>query len=362
MDNQENSESNFNIRNDKKKGRIKLPVKVEAFLSNHVEKLQVSYFNLILTVALAVVLMFIVAFCVFNANLKGEEQVMVPNVVGLDLGDALLEMQQKELYQKVQFRYTDTDDAGKILSQNPEAGAIVKAGRRIDIVVSKGMVLSKVENYVGENFDDVKIKLQTMFTGASRQLVTLADPSYKTDESPVGTILAQEPAEGTPISTHVTLKLLVSKGSKTESVNVPNLVGLSVKKIYSQLESSKVIFDFTSHVADSTKNEKVGTVTEQQTFDSTTVRPYTHCKADFALEEAVSTDEKKPVLGVFSAKTTKFPFAVEMTLQATKDGESKNLLTFKHFGGSVTIPYEVEQGTELSLIVNGKAVSKQLVN
>ena len=357
----ENQENNGKLGGGEKKSG-KLPVKVEAFLSNHVEKLQASSFNLLLTVVAAIIVMFVVAFCVFNLNLKGEEQVMVPNVVGLDLGDALLEMQQKELYQKVQFRYTDSDDAGKILSQNPEAGAIVKAGRRIDIVVSKGMVLSKVENYVGENYDDVKIKLQTMFTGASRQLITLADPSYKTDEAPVGTILAQEPPEGTPISSHVTLKLLVSKGTLSESVRVPSLVGLSVKKIYSQLESSKVIFDFSSHVADSSKNEKAGTVTEQQAFDSQTVRPYTHCKADFAVEEDVATDGKKPVLGVFSAKTTKFPFAVKMTLQADKDGESKKLVTFMHFGGSVTLPFEVEQGTELSLVVNGKAVSKQLVN
>lgn len=353
MDNQENTEN---------KERGAKPGKAGLFISSHVEKLQASSFNLLLTVAAAIVVMFIVAFCVFNANLKGEEQVMVPNVVGLDLGDALLEMQQKELYQKVQFRYTDSDDAGKILSQSPEAGTITKAGRRINLVVSKGMILNKIENYVGENFDDVKIKLQTMFNGSTKQLIVLSDPSYKTDEAPAGTILAQNPPEGTPISTPVTLKLLVSKGSEYETTKVPNLVGLSVGKIYSQMESSKVIFDFSTHAADSSKGERAGTVTQQQSFESQFVRAYTHCAADFALEETVSTDGKKPVVGVFSARTTKFPFAVDMVLMAEKDGKQSRLVTFKHFGGAVTVPYEVEQGTTVSLVVKDKVVAKELVN
>lgn len=357
MDNHENNSPAGTQAYKSKRGG-----KVAEFVSSHVEKLQVSSFNLLLTVIVAIVLMVIVAFAVFSANLKGEEQVMVPNVVGLDLGDALLEMQQKELYQKVQFRYTDSDDAGKILSQSPEAGAIVKAGRRINIVVSKGMVLSKVENYVGENYDDVKIKLQTMFAGASRQLIVLAEPSYRTDAAPAGTVIAQNPPEGTSISTPVTLKLIVSKGDGYETVKVPNLVGLSVSKIYAQMEKNKMLFDFVSHVADSSKNEKIGVVTQQQSFDTPYVRTFTHCTVDFSVEELAADADKKAVTGIFSAKVTKYPFAATMVFEAEKDGKKKTLVTFKHLGGNVTIPYDIEHGTELSLSVNGKVVAKELVN
>lgn len=47
-------------------------------------------------------------------------------------------MQVKELYPKIQLRYSDVPgDKGMILEQNPVAGTIVKASRRIDLVVSR---------------------------------------------------------------------------------------------------------------------------------------------------------------------------------------------------------------------------------
>jgi hypothetical protein len=67
------------------------------------------------------------AVATFFATVKGPEQVLVPNVVGKQLEDALLEMQVKELYPKINLRYSDVPgDEGAILEQSPAAGAIVK--------------------------------------------------------------------------------------------------------------------------------------------------------------------------------------------------------------------------------------------
>lgn len=331
--------------------------KFKEFMAEHFEKLQVSKFNLVLTVLAAIILMFVVCFIVFTANLKGEERVMVPDVVGKDLGQALQEMQQKELYQKIQFRYTDDpNDAGKVLSQTPEAGTIVKASRRINLVVSRGSILNHVENYVGENLDDVKIKLQTMFT-STRPLVILDTPVYKADVAPAGTIIAQDPPEGTPISTPVTVKLVVSKGSDYETVKVPNLVGLSVNKIYAMMENSKLIFDFISHEVDSSKKEVAGTASYQQKLESPFVRTYSHVSVDIATDSSA-----KKVVGIFSQKVTKYPYAVSMSLVANKDGKKTTLVSFKHMGGTVSVPYEVEHGTELILTVADKNVAKIFVD
>jgi beta-lactam-binding protein with PASTA domain len=41
------------------------------------------------------------------------------------------------------------------LEQSPEAGAIVKGYSRVSLVVSRGVVVDTVGNYVGMNIDDL---------------------------------------------------------------------------------------------------------------------------------------------------------------------------------------------------------------
>ena len=309
-----------------------------------------------LTAVFSVCVMGAVACGVFFATVRGEEQVMVPDVMGKDLASALLEMQEKELYPRLQLRFTEDDDAGIILSQSPEAGAIVKAGRRISLVVSRGAIVDHVENYVGEMYDDVKLRLQSMFSGATKPLVVLSEPSYKADKTPAGTIIAQNPAEGTPISSPINVKLIVSSGSNYETTRVPNLVGLSIEKILVQLSVSKVIFDFNSHIV--REGEKPLTATYQQEMKEQFVRNYTHIAVDIAI---LATSEDKSA-GIFSAKLSNYPYPVAMTLESEKDGQKNTLLAFTHTGGNVTIPYNVDHDTSLILSVAGKVVARQYVD
>ena len=337
--------------------------KKEGFWADHLERLQASKFNLFLTVVLSIVLMLAVCFAVFNLSLKGEEKVMVPNVVGKELCDALLEMQEKELYQKVQFRFTDDpDDAWKILSQSPEGGAIVKAGQRVNIVVSKGAVVSHVENFVGDTYDGAQARLKAMFSGNAKPLMVLADPSYKADSSPAGTVIAQDPSEGTPISAPVSVRLVVSKGSERESAKVPNLRGLSAEKVYRLMEATRLVFDFRAREAG--EGERAGTVVSQSPDEGRDVPAYERVSVEFAVDSSLLADaeSKKPIAGVFSAKVTKFPYAVQMSLEAVKDGRSRTLANFSHTGGDVSLPYSVERGTELVLSVRGKKTARELID
>ena len=310
----------------------------------------------LLVVILALIVMFAICWITFFATVRGPEQVMVPNVEGKDLTTALLEMQVKELYPKIQLKYTDNpDDAGKILSQNPESGSIVKAGRRITLTVSRGTILDHVENYIGQNYDDVKINLQTMFTGSSKPLIVLAEPSYKSDQSDAGTILAQDPPEGTIISSPVTVKLIVSRGPEFENTRVPKITGLDIAKLLQTMASSKIVFDFTSHIAGD--NEKEGTVTSQQELSNQYVPNYTRVTAEIALPKKQKDDN---VMGLFTANLPNYPYAVEMTLESSKDGIHNQIITIKHTGGLVTIPYIAQKDSELILSIAGRTVARQM--
>ncbi|MBR4463771.1 MAG: PASTA domain-containing protein [Treponema sp.] len=330
---------NFNIKNC----RI-------SFLES-MEKLQSNGKSLFVLIFSAVIVMFIVCLGVFFAFVKGPEQVMVPDLEGKYWSEAMLEMQAKELYPKIQLRYTDSpDDEGKILNQNPIAGAIVKAGTRVTLTISRGIVIDHVENYVGMKFDEVRLKLQSMFTGSTRPLIVLDNPVYKPSESEAGTILEQDPPEGTIISNPVNVQLVVSRGPDYEQTRVPNLVGKSINDVLSQIGQSRLVFDFVSHIASG--DEKAGTVTGQESFKTDYVKNYTRVQVEIALP-AKSDDGM--VYGIFTEQMTEYPYPVSMSLDAVPDGGNRyNLATLNHTGGLLTIPYAVPKGTELVFTVVGR--------
>ena len=322
-------------------------------------KLQSSIPVLIITCVLALVLMLFVTLVVFFNNVQGPEKVLVPNVIGKNLEDALLEMQVKELYPKINLRYSDLPgDEGTILEQDPDAGAIVKGYSRVSLVVSRGVVVDKVEDYVGKTVDEVQIRLQTLFAGQTRPLIVLATPEYKPDTSDAGTILEQDPPAGTSISEPVTVQLIVSRGPNYENTKAPWIIGQSVNDLLQTTTRSKIVFDITSHVA--LPEENAGTVVDQQRFDSEYVPNYTRVTVDMAMPKEEMNGN---VYGIFQATLSNYPYPVPMKLDAIPtEGDAYTIVSFNHPGGNLTIPYAVPKGTQLVLYVVDKVQSRKTVN
>ena len=307
----------------------------------------------------AFALMCFAAFAIFFVNVKGPEKVLVPNVVGKNLEDALLEMQVKELYPKISLRYSDLPgDEGTILDQSPDAGAIVKGYSRVSLVVSRGVIVDKIDEYTGMNIEDLRMKLQTLFAGQTKPLIVLAEPEYKPDVSDAGTILEQDPPAGTHISEPVTVQLVVSRGPNFENTKAPYLIGQSVNDLLQIISRSKLVFDITSHKASA--DEKAGTVVDQQAFDSEYVPNYTRVTLEMAMPDGEYNDN---IYGIFEEKVVDYPYPVPMKIEAyPPEGNSYTLLSFNHPGGNVTVPYAVPAGTTLEFSVVNKVVSRRTVN
>ncbi|MDR0390026.1 MAG: PASTA domain-containing protein, partial [Spirochaetaceae bacterium] len=153
-----------------------------------------------------VILVGFAALIVFFIAVKGAEETMVPDIRGKELTEALLELQVKELYPRIQLRYSQSArDRGTILEQDPLGGTIVKAGRRIRLVVSQGVIMDRVEDFLGRNIDDLRMELQALAasgdSGAGGPLITVKEPlMYEYSQEEAGTILQQSPLPGTDIS------------------------------------------------------------------------------------------------------------------------------------------------------------------
>ena len=99
------------------------PKNLRFSFSEGFDKLQTSIPALVITCISAFIVMLLAACAIFFSNIKGAEKVLVPNVVGKKWDEAFLEMQIKELYPKINMRYSNLPgDEGLVLEQDPQPG------------------------------------------------------------------------------------------------------------------------------------------------------------------------------------------------------------------------------------------------
>ncbi len=323
------------------------------------EKLQQNGKLLLITCFSIIILMVLTCVIVFFLAIRGSEEVMVPNITGKELSTALLELQAKELYPKIQLRFSDhPDEKGTVLEQTPVPGSIVKAGRRISLIISRGVIIDRVENYIGQNIDELKVHLQSLFTSTTRPLIVITEPPlYQFDPSPTGTILQQNPAPDTEISAPVQLELVVSRGPQNNTVRVPNLLGLSINDAMLLMSRSSVVFDFSARPQNG--QEIPGTIVSQLPAEDSSVNAYSRVAAVFAFP--LEPDDGN-IYGIFTRELPAYSYPLGLKFEAlTPDGERYQLTSFDHPGGNLTIPYAVPENTVLILSIRDNEASRYTV-
>jgi eukaryotic-like serine/threonine-protein kinase len=291
------------------------------------------------------------AIVAFFLTLRGAEKTMVPDLRGMELTTALIEMQEKELYPRVQLRFSNSvGDSGTILEQNPRAGTIVKAGRRVNIVVSKGSVMDKVENFVGQQLDEVKIHLQTLFANTDSPLISIQDPPvYVYDTKEPGTILEQKPTSGTQVSKPVKLVLVVSRGPEKARVRVPNLMGLGLKPALRAIEDAGVAVTFTSRKREG--SETPFSISSQLPASGASI------PASTKIALVITEPEKKDgwVFGILKQKLPEYPYPLKLKVESiSPSGEKEVLIEQENSGGDFSLPYYLAAGSSLELSILGQ--------
>jgi beta-lactam-binding protein with PASTA domain len=303
----------------------------------------------------------IIAATVFFLTVRGAEQTMVPEVRGKSLIEALLELQQKELYPRIELRYSSSaEDKGRILEQEPRAGSIVKAGRRIRLVISQGMIISKVENYVGRGIDDVRIELQTLFASNPQPLIKLKDPIlYQYSSKPAGTILEQNPAEGSNIFSPVELELVVSRGRENALVEMPDFIGMNVSQVIEAAGKEGIRFNFSTRLGQNRRNAE--TVVAQSPEAGSKISPNTIAEITVATPARIDLDENE-VFNLFKYTLPENPYPLPATVEVIlPGGERKILASLKHSGGDFTLPYRLPVGSVIILSLLNREMYRETV-
>ena len=329
---------------------------IESYVANHL--------RLFLSMAIGLlVFVGIVAIAVFFINVRGAEQTMVPDVQGKDLTAALLELQAKELYPRLNLRFTQSSaDKGLILEQSPQPGTIVKAGRRIQLVVSQGVMINTLESFLGRNVDQVRMDLQALSSAQGApfpQLITIKEPlMYEYSSEPAGTVLQQRPEPGTEISGPTMLELVVSRGAENTMLRLPNLLGLSMDDALEQIGRTGIDFEFFLRPLQA--GEKPETVVLQNPPGDTLAASDARVGITVASPDSVGSNE---VFGLFVFEMAKNPYPLLVRLESVQPGgERQRLLSVQYLGGRLTVPYRQPSGSVLVLSMLNREIHRETVS
>jgi len=302
-------------------------------------------------------MVFLVVFLslsVFFLALRGEEETMVPQLVGKDLATALVELQEKELSPFVQVKFSeDPRDKGNVVGQDPEGGIVAKAGRRVTLWVSKGAIVDNVANFVGQNITDVQLKLKTLFANQANPLMTLTrEPVYTYNSAPEGTVLEQKPVAGTPLSTPTELVVVVSRGPKGQTVKVGKYDGRSWSEAVALLiaEAKPFVVKLRKAEAGEAPGQVVG-----QAPASGGEMPKGSPVTLTVTPPAPLTDGR--VFEVLETTLPEYPIFVDVRIDLQKtSGERSTLYQLKHPGGLLTVPLIASPGDVVAVSVLDKDV------
>jgi beta-lactam-binding protein with PASTA domain len=326
---------------------------IEDYVGNHLRMFILSVAGLIIFVG-------IIALSVFFYAVHGEEQAMVPDVRGKELTEALLELQIKELYPRLQLRYSQTSrDKGYILEQEPKPGTIVKAGRRIRLVVSQGVIVNRVENFISRNIDEVRMELMALqATAGGLPLLSIKEPlMYDFSSENPGTILAQKPEPLTNISGPISLEFVVSRGRENLTITVPQLTGLSLSRALEIISGTGINFQFV--IKTRSGNENGETVTAQIPAASSTVSVNTPVQLTVTYPERIADNER---FDLFRYLIPQNPYPLTVRLEAQlPSGEKQRLFTGNYMGGEFTIPYKLPVGSILILSMLNRELYRETV-
>ncbi len=191
----------------------------------------------------AVVVFCVGAFCFVQKILDpfggtDSSKINAPNLKGLYYSQVIADPQYSNVViAEGEYVYNETVDAGKIISQEPEANRKIDPGATITVTISRGNRTFALPNYVNSDARQAKIELDRFGV----QCVEAA-PEYN-DEIENGFVIRTDPAVGTMLTEGDTVTITVSRGPEFVMVDMPNLMGKSLNTALELLDVAGLEWD-----------------------------------------------------------------------------------------------------------------------
>lgn len=169
----------------------------------------------------------------------GSDEVAVPNIVGDDLDTAKSKLENLGLSYEVVAKEKTDGKPNIVTKQDPEADFKVKKDFKVSLTISESEDSVEVPNIVGETILDAESILY-------KYGLKLAEPSYEEDsEHEEGTIIRQEPSQGSQAEKNTLVKVVVSKGNSS-GIELPDFKGRNKDEVIKELTELGLKYKITS--------------------------------------------------------------------------------------------------------------------
>jgi eukaryotic-like serine/threonine-protein kinase len=159
---------------------------------------------------------------------SGEEQVELPDVVGLNEEDARSQLGDAGFRDiRVEPVFDAEAEAGEVVAQNPAAGESAPLSATITLQISQGAEERSVPDLAGRTAAEAEAILRQQGFEVAQQLENSSDV-------PQGTVIRTDPGSGTVLEVGETVTLVVSAGP--EQVIVPNVTEKTEQTAVEELE------------------------------------------------------------------------------------------------------------------------------
>jgi len=158
------------------------------------------------------------AYMTLTFIIKSEGTVTVPDVVGKEVVYTLKTLSDLELNTKVRkFEYNASITANHVIFQEPEAGTVIKKGRDVRLIISKGAQTILMPNLTNLSHRQALIILETNDLDAGIDSRTYHSEIEKDH------IITQTPYPNTAIRRNANVDLLISLGRRSQAYMMPEL-------------------------------------------------------------------------------------------------------------------------------------------
>jgi beta-lactam-binding protein with PASTA domain len=166
---------------------------------------------------------------------RDAETAKVPSVIGktqAEAEDAIAKIGLQ--FSKQSDQYSESVPSGSIINQIPKPDELVKKGRTIYLIVSKGKETVNAPFLVGQPLRTAKVSIMNMGLEVGK-IEYDNSLSFGAD-----TIISQRPASGKPVPYGGKIDIVVSKGQDNQ-VKIPQLIGSTLDEAKSLILQSELV-------------------------------------------------------------------------------------------------------------------------
>jgi serine/threonine protein kinase len=220
--------------------------------------------QILLAVTGAFVIIAVIALVIFFSAINNPSpDTSVPTLIGMKYDDVMNDPQITDKFEIIKEgeELSDEYEAGYIIDQTPDPGKAAKEGQKIRVTVSSGLDTTTVPDVAGKTEEEALQILKD--AGFETKVVAKFD-----NEVEKGLVTHTDPAGNTEAKKSEVIKVYVSTGSASKTVEVPNLVGKSESAAKDALTEKNLVCGGTT-VVDS--DQPKGTVVNQSIAAGTEV-------------------------------------------------------------------------------------------